>query len=388
MCGDSLIALGLPLLPAMRDQMIGDRPAMTPGTELAPGPNAVNDQTGRTGSERGEWFDATWNPTAGCSVYSPGCEHCYAMRIAARLARMGGKTGARYTGLTATERFGPIWTGEMRVSEDLLAWPLLQRRPRRIAVKLISELFHENLARATVDLLHAVMQAAHWHRFLVLTKRAERMRAYYTDPETPHRIAEKSNLLQSLILPARRRRGHQSRPVRAILAPRGPDLWPLPNLWLGVSVEDQHRMARVGDLLQTPSALRWVCFEPLLDRVRPEAVPVGDRYFDGFRGRHYTIDGRGRTVPIEGPAWRPLDWVVAGGEIGAAARPMHPEWVRRLRDRCVSTGIPFFFRQWGEWAPPSGDGSGDGITRVGKRSAGRLLDGRTWDQVPGTPQAS
>jgi protein gp37 len=104
---------------------------------------------------------------------------------------MGGKTGARYTGLTATERFGPIWTGEMRVSEDLLAWPLLQRRPRRIAVNLISELFHENLARATVDLLHAVMQAAHWHRFLVLTKRAGRMRAYYSDPETPHRIAEK-----------------------------------------------------------------------------------------------------------------------------------------------------------------------------------------------------
>jgi len=123
------------------------------------------------------------------------------MRIAAQLARMGGKTGARYAGLTTTERSGPIWTGEMRVAEDLLTWPLLRRQPRRIAVSLMSELFHENLATASIDLVHAVMRAAHWHQFLVLTKRAGRMRAYYNDPETPHRIAEKSDLLSSLMSP-------------------------------------------------------------------------------------------------------------------------------------------------------------------------------------------
>ena len=129
--------------------MMGDPP---PGgaseKQLASGANADNGRTRRAGSEDAEWFDATWNPTSGCSLYSPGCEHCYAMRIAARLARMGGKTGARYAGLTTAQRSGPIWSGEIRVAEDLLAWPLLRRRPRRIAVNLMSDLFHENLATA------------------------------------------------------------------------------------------------------------------------------------------------------------------------------------------------------------------------------------------------
>lgn len=361
--------------------MMGDPPGVASGRQLASGRDTGDGRGGSAGSETTEWFDATWNPTAGCSLYSPGCEHCYAMRIAAQLARMGGKTGARYTGLTSAERFGPIWTGEMRVAENLLTWPLLRRQPRRIAVNLMSELFHENLATASIDLVHAVMRAAHWHQFLVLTKRAGRMRAYYNDPETPRRIAEKSDLLSSLVLPAPRRRGARSRRVHRAIPSGGGEAWPLPNLWLGVSVEDQEHMARVGDLLQTPAIIRWVCFEPLLDQVRPEAVPVGEAYFDAFSGNHYTIDGRGRTVPVEGPAWRRLDWIVAGGEIGVGARPLHPGWLRTLRNQCVSAGIPFFFRQWGEWAPSS-DTSGDAVSRVGKRSAGRLLDGRSWDQTP------
>jgi protein gp37 len=300
---------------------------------------------------------------------------------------MGGKTGARYAGLTRTERFGPIWTGETRVSEDLLGWPLFRASPRRIAVDLMSDLFHENLATATIDLLHAVIRAAHWHRFLVLTKRAGRMRAYYSDPQTPRRIAEKADLLSSGILPVPSRRRRSTNRVDRMMRPAGPEPWPLPNLWLGVSIEDQDRMARVGDLLQTPAAMRWVCFEPLLDRVRPDAVPVDDNYFDACGGVHYGIDGRGRTVPVEGPAWRPLDWIVVGGEIGAGARPMHPQWVRELRDKSISAKIPFFFRQWGEWAPASNSRSEETMTRVGKRSAGRLLDGRTWNEIPATIQA-
>ena len=366
---------------------MGDPPSATSEKQLTSRANADNGGTGRAGSEDVEWFDATWNPTAGCSLYSPGCERCYAMRIAARLARMGGKTGARYAGLTTAERTGPIWTGEIRVAEDLLAWPLLRRRPRRIAVNLMSDLFHENLATATVDLLHAVMRAAHWHQFLVLTKRAARMRAYYNDPETPHRIADKFVLLSSLILPVPGRRGGSSRRVDQAMRPAGLEPWPLPNLWLGVSVEDQDRMARVSDLLQTPAAMRWVCFEPLLDPVRPEAVRDGDRYFDALAGSHYVVDGRGRTVLVEGPAWRALDWVVTGGEIGAGARPMHPQWVRNLRDKCITTGVAFFFRQWGEWAPASSDPLDPTMIRAGKRAAGRLLDGRTWNEIPVTSQA-
>jgi protein gp37 len=358
--------------------MIGDPPGATSGNLVASGRRDGSERRARTAPENADWFDATWNPTAGCSLVSPGCDHCYAMRIAAQLARMGGKTGTRYAGLTTTERFGPLWTGEMRLAQELLAWPLLRRRPRRIAVSLMSDLFHENLPTGSVDLVHAVMRAAHWHQFLLLTKRTERMRAYYSDPQTPRRIAETSNLLTSLILPNRRRpprRAARTRPLPA------PDAWPLPNLWPGVSVEDQHRMSRVCDLLQTPAAIRWVCLEPLLEQVRPDAVHIDGGYFDALRGTHYTIDGGGHTISLEGPDWPPLDWVVAGGEIGAGARPMRAGWLRELRDHCVSARIPFFFRQWGEWAPAHGS-SAEEMTRVGKRLAGRMLDGRTWDQIP------
>lgn len=302
------------------------------------------------------------------------------MRIAASLARMGGKTGARYAGLTSPERSGPRWTGEMRVAEDLLAWPLYQRRPRRVGVNIMSDLFHEGLDRAIVDLVHAVMAAAHWHRFLVLTKRSARMRAYYRDPQTRERIAEQLDLLSSVLVPLP---GRRKVPLdEAAMRPAPPGQWPMPNLWLGVSVEDQDRISRVADLLDTPAALRWVCFEPLLGRVRPDIVSVGGGYFDALSGAHFVIDGRSRRVPVEGPDWRPLDWVVAGGEIGARARQTRPTWLRELRDNCTASRVPFYFRQWGEWAPAS-PATPEAMTRVGKRAAGRLLDGRTWDGVPG-----
>jgi protein gp37 len=304
------------------------------------------------------------------------------MRIAARLARMGGKTGARYAGLTTIERSGPLWTGEIRVAEDLLGWPLFQRRPRRVAVNMMSDLFHENIPTATVDLLHAVMGAAHWHRFLVLTKRSDRMRAYYSDPETRHRIANQFDLLTTAILPGPRGRSRSPRLFDPALSRAQFELWPQPNLWLGVSVEDQDRIGRIRELLQTPAAIRWVCFEPLLDRVSLEAVPVDQHYFDALKGGHYSIDGRGRRVSREGPAWGILDWVVTGGEIGSGARSMHPRWVRRLRDSCVAATIPFFFSRWGEWAPVSEAAADQTMSRVGRRAAGRLLDGRTWDEIP------
>ncbi len=344
------------------------------------------------------------------------------MRVAAQLARMGGATAARYTGLTRMERAGPVWTGEIRVREDLLTWPLFRRQPRRIAVSLMSDLFHEVLTTASIDLVHAVIAVAHWHTFLVLTKRSRRMREYYGNPETPRRIADEITRLSSEILPSG---GSGARPAMGTVSPAIPtstrrsgrertvstprhwivgfsrvkygtpratpaavrpvrlEPWPLPNLWPGVSVEDQSRIERIGDLLKTPAAARWVCFEPLLDRVMPEAVPAGDGYFDSLAGGHYAIDGRGRAVTIEGPAWQPLDWVVAGGEIGVAARPTHPDWLRVLRDQCIAAGVPFFFRQWGEWAPAPADGLAQTVVRLGKRAAGRLLDGHSWDEMPG-----
>jgi protein gp37 len=119
----------------------------------------------------------------------------------------------------------------------------------------------------------------------------------------------------------------------------------------------------------------------LLDRVMPGALLTGDGYFDALAG-HCAIDGRGRAVVTEGPAWQPLDWAVAGGEISDRPRPTHPDWLRALRDQCIVAGGPFFFRQWGEWAPAPGERPAQTVVCVGKRAPGRLLDGRSWDEMP------
>lgn len=130
-------------------------------------------------------------------------------------------------------------------------------------------------------------------------------------------------------------------------------------------VEDQERIGRIRDLLQMPASQRWACFEPLLGPVRPDAVPVGEGYVDALFGGCYRLDGRGRRVPISGPVWRPLDWVVGGGEIGPGARPSHPDWVRGLRDGCIAAGLPFLFKQWGEWCRPMVTGSATGWCALG-----------------------
>ena len=351
-------------------------------------------QPGRSTPE--PWHDATWNPTVGCSACSPGCGHCDALRAATQLARLGRRTGAGYAGLTSLDATGPVWTGEIRVREDLLTWPLYRSKPRRILVDPLSDLFHENLATPTIDKLHAVIAVAHWHRFLVLSKRAERMALYYRDPETPRRIARETEAL-SAVLPldlapraasgrgAARRRlwasGLAQIRYRPEHGPIGLERWPLPNLWPGVSVEDEARMVRIRHLVEMPAVLRWVCFEPLLGPVRPEAVPIGDAWFDALSGGHYRLDGRGRAIVIVGPPRPPVDWIVVGGEIGPGARPMQPDWARAVRDRCIAAAVPFFFKQWGEWAPAAAEGA-ERMVRIGRRAAGRLLDGRGWDELP------
>ena len=393
---------------------IGSREALASGSADQGAP------AGPACSASAEWYDVTWNPTVGCSAAGPGCDDCQALRTVSQLARIGGKGGARYAGLTTMGRSGLQWSGEIRVRTDVSTWPLLQRTSRRILVDSMSDLFHEKLALETIDALHAVMAVAHWHRFLVLTRRAERMRRYYADPQTPYRIAAAIDSLAATILPDPdpwpssgandAAPGRATRPARSggarrlwgvglsrvirgragslggASSPVGLDPWPLPNLWPGVSVEDRQRIGRIADLLQMPAALRWACFEPLLGPVCPDAVPVGEGYVDALAGDRYLLDGRGRRVPIAEPPLPPLDWVVAGGEIGAAARPADADWVRGLRDRCVGAGVPFFFKQWGEWAPAPVDGFGQRMVRIGRRAAGRLLDGRYWNEMPSVMQ--
>ena len=289
-----------------------------------------------------EWTDATWNPFIGCSRVSEGCRHCYAERIAGRLV------------------------------------PLHWRKPRRVFVNSMSDLFHENAPDEWIDQAFAVMALCPQHTFQALTKRPKRMLDWVRKNSTGGRIFH----LASQIDP--KKYGAVS------------GSWPLPNVWLGVSVEHQEAAdARIPLLLQTPAAVRFISAEPLLGRVDlhlpdQEAYPL-----------------KMRPVAIQR-----IHWVICGGESGPGARPMHPDWARSLRDQCRAANVPFFFKQWGEWLPEGIEvgwkdvgrpprnaehlwiaedgtqhtgliGSNDVRTwRVGKKAAGALLDGREWRQFP------
>ena len=305
-----------------------------------------------------EWAEVTWNPLAGCSVVSPGCTNCYAMREAGR--RLA--SSAKYRGLTLGSAAGPVWTGEVRLWEPAFhADFLFSPQPKRVFVNSMSDLFHEAVPDDWIDRIIAVMVLCPQHTFQVLTKRAERMRDYLSAPATDGRI-----ILQIL--------DRQAMPAGL--------KWPFHNVWLGVSVEDQRRAdERIPLLLRTPAAVRWVSAEPLLGR-----LDVRDWLPRTATGRHLPAL---RGMPIRG-----VDWIVVGGESGPRARPMHPDWARSLRDQCAAAGVPFFFKQWGEWAPTdrpdrfSYSQMGNGLFRLGKKAAGRLLDGREWNEYPQGPWLS
>lgn len=292
-----------------------------------------------------EWTEATWNPITGCSVTSPGCTNCYAMKLAGTRLR----NHESRAGLTHESKAGPVWTGEVRLNEQWLDQPLRWKRPRKIFVCAHGDLFHESVPDEWIDRVFAVMALAPQHIFQVLTKRSSRMRLYLTASETPVRIARvildeanKWGVKGFAKIAPLGNRGKESDPSYATL--------PLPNVWLGLSVEDQQRAEeRVPDLLATPAAVRWLSCEPLLGPVDLTNVAMETCHalgFDALNGREiHKDDGNLCTVG------RKLDWIVAGGESGPAARPMHPDWARSLRDQCEDAGVPFFFKQWGEWAP-------------------------------------
>lgn len=227
-----------------------------------------------------EWTDSTWNPVTGCTKISPGCKHCYAERMAVRLA---GMKQPRY-------RNG----FEVTLQTDLVRLPLQWRQPRTVFVNSMSDLFHADIPESFIAEIFQTMTDAHWHTFQVLTKRADRL---------------------------------------AELSPRLP--WSM-NVWMGVSIESPRYVDRIHRLCGVPAAVRFLSVEPLLTRIP--------------------------SFPLDG-----IDWVIVGGESGPGSRPMAEEWVREIRDRCVAQRVPFFFKQWGG---------------VWKARTGRLLDGRTWDEMP------
>lgn len=366
-----------------------------------------------------EWTDATWNPLAGCSLVSPGCTNCYAMGHAARLLD---KPGSHYEGTTKRVIGKAVWTGKIGKAPDhIMAQPLRWKRPRMVFVNSMSDLFHEDVPDEWIDEVFAVMALCPQHTFQILTKRPERMREYTNDPNTISRIYD---LVCDMVLLGEASVILIAPEIDETKAPPGTRVhlgkWPLPNVWLGVSVEDQRRAnERIRYLLNTPAAVRFLSMEPLvgavdLNQLTGVAVKDPDKVPLVAETCLYNVLDRPAILPAHDTA--KIDWVIVGGESGHDARPMHPDWVRYTRDQCVTAGVPFFFKQWGEFHPAADhdpekckkepvaihisgvreympseafrvlatqEEGWAGMCKVGKGKSGRTLDGRTWDEMPG-----
>ena len=332
-----------------------------------------------------EWTDESWNPVTGCSHVSEGCRNCYAERLALR------KLQPYDTGLPWTKQNAEA---NVRLHPERLEIPLRWRKPRRVFVNSMSDLFHEQVPDEFIAAIFGTMAAAPQHTFQVLTKRPKRMiewfqwvveqdhdSGYDSGDTIPGRLACCWEALRHEVL---HHPDGDSGPIHMKYAadPNGP--WPLPNVHLGVSVENQETVdKRIPLLLETPAAVRFVSAEPLLGLI--DLSP-------------HIKAGAG------------IDQVIVGGESGPGARPMHPQWARSIRDQCIEMDVAFFFKQWGEWVLYqliAGDDLGgecrngrarivqldrepDGhlrcgdvwMRRVGKKTAGRLLDGREWSEYP------
>jgi len=230
-----------------------------------------------------EWTDATWNPVTGCSKISPGCKFCYAERLSKRLQAMG--QGNYRNGF------------EVTLQPQMLELPLRWKTPKRIFVNSMSDLFHDDVPLSYIQRVFSVMSRAHWHQYQILTKRSER------------------------------------------LLELSPQLHWQPQIWMGVSVENENYLDRIDCLRGTAAHVKFLSLEPLL--------------------------GPLRKIKLRG-----IDWVIVGGESGPGARPVDPAWVTGIRDQCLRANVPFFFKQWGG---------------VMKKKTGRTLDGRTWDEMPVAP---
>ena len=238
-----------------------------------------------------EWTNATWNPVVGCSKVSAGCQHCYAESLATRFG---------WTTRPWTAKWAP---DNVALHPERLEMPRHWRAPRRVFVNSMSDLFHDHVPDDFIARVWAVMADTPRHTYQVLTKRPERMRAW----------------------------------VRRW----APD--PLPNVWLGTSVEQQRWVApRIGALVETPAAIRFLSCEPLLG-------PLDLSAFAPFSGECYCQDRADGCRPqaMPGCPVPGIAWVIAGGESGPGARPMDPAWARSLRDQCHASGVAFFFKQWG-----------------------------------------
>jgi protein gp37 len=381
------------------------------------------------GKSKIEWTGETWQVTNGCRSYSPGCANCYAEVMSVRLAGMaladisnGKDPGRKENYLHVIQDGG--WKGNVVHINAALADPFNWKKPRTVFVNSMSDLFYgddadrrfckakgipfEPVSFDFIGQVFAVMALNPQHTFQILTKRTARMAEYFNAPIP---LSTRADCVAGM---------HPTR-INGKLFAWGEPMkswergatdpydrrqwpgWPLQNVWIGTSVENQATAdERIPHLLKIPAAVRFISAEPLLG-------PVDFSEWIGYKPN----DIENRTRPS-------LDQIIVGGESGPHARPMHPDWARSIRNQCVAAGVPFFFKQWGEYSACAmvGDASGCFIedhwqteipynpagthftgvrslkspddpqkccclmARVGKKNAGRLLDGRTWDELP------
>ncbi|MCP4566509.1 MAG: phage Gp37/Gp68 family protein [FCB group bacterium] len=392
-----------------------------------------------------EWCDETWSPIIGCSKVSAGCDNCYAEKQAVRVCHclsvtQGDQSGGTWAEYSSVLNWGGDepeakalgWNGKTAIVSANMEKPLHWKKPRIIFVCPMGDLFHESVPFELIDRVFTIMAQCPQHTIKVLTKRPGRMLEYYKrlSPALDQGMIELPRHERLTIGDFRKKTGECFRRH-----------WPLPNVHIGVSVEDQATAdERIPLLLECPAAVRFISAEPLLGPI-------------DFSGAEYHQE-RWTCVkmPAKGCGWSGMppestyddhcfcyrcpecgsfmksselpciDQIIVGGESGPNARPMHPDWVRSIRDQCVAAGVPFFFKQWGEWSADRekagvqwstggplpqhgepgtiltgieiggrdhgkptawammGDGSSKQLYRVGKKKAGRILDGQTWDE--------
>jgi len=283
-----------------------------------------------------EWADRVWNPVTGCTKVSEGCRNCYAERMALRF------WGAR--------KFHEVLCHEEKLEEPL-HWMI----PSRVFVNSMSDLFHPDVTDDFIWNVFSVMAQAEKHTFMILTKRPQRMSDFLCQWENHFPVGRNNSVLHD---------------------------WPLKNVWLGVSAENQQAAdERIPWLLKTPAVVRFVSVEPMLGPVNLEPYFQYPPFHENYKMTWGLSEAIG------------LDWVICGGETGPDARPMHPDWARGLLDQCLDAGVPFFFKHWGEWVAEYPQGlslanrkqtyaHNRTFYRVGKTIAGRMLDGREWNEFP------
>jgi len=324
-----------------------------------------------------EWTDKTWNPVIGCSKISEGCENCYAEKMAFRLTNMLKNTKNHISNEINTSciAYSSIiengkWNGKTALRKDKLQEPSKWKKPCKIFVCDMGDLFHESVPFQWIDKIFTVCACNPHHIFQLLTKRPERALKYFNwkEPDWANEGMREDD---------------------GVKIPFKDWKWPLDNVWIGVTVENQEQSEiRIPLLSKIPVRIKYISCEPLLG-----PIDLSEIIYEGQK-----------IYPLKF-----INWVIAGGESGPGSRPMHPDWVRSLQDQCEATNIPFFFKQWGEYRPfekmskPNFyiDSATNKINfivdgkwldyplitncmflKIGKKKAGRLLDGIIYNEFP------